>query len=168
MLTNFQTCKLDPDYHFLSLFFSFNCTSCTSTSSLYDGYHAGCCVFIWHPIGTFRKTWFHQDLHEKLYWSTNRYFPFLSTASKYNDESCWPSVLDSVHSTRSPGKIGPTPDGVPVRMRSPSCKWCGQKPVVELSILNVPQVSLLMKHAQWVEGSWKSYRQSCHSVWLLH
>ena len=53
----------------------------------------------------------------------NRYPPSLCTVSKSNVASVLPDAMSSsVHETWSPGLTGPTPDGVPVRIRSPSCR----------------------------------------------
>jgi hypothetical protein len=54
----------------------------------------------------------------------NMYPPCLSTADTRSVASSRPPPSDGsvkAHSISSPDLIGPTPAGVPVRMRSPSC-----------------------------------------------
>ena len=54
----------------------------------------------------------------------NRYPPSLCTVSKSRVASVFPHTMSlSVHETWSSGLTGPTPDGVPVRIRSPSCRY---------------------------------------------
>ena len=56
----------------------------------------------------------------------NRYPPSLCTVSKSNVPSVLPDVMSSsVRETWSPGLRGPTPDGVPVKIKSPSCRYSG-------------------------------------------